>query len=195
MPSVEEIFAPVYGKQAWNVEAVSSSFLSFEFGEKHLWTRDSRVAAPDGSGPADPQENSRIYTFHGTFHLWFYRCDWRVVSGDAVIGDSSSERAIKRAASRLEGYRLKRVTVSPDGTCLFQFDRYHRLVTKPHDANGEQWFLYDTSSSQVLTCYGDGRLDYQRNENCYEEGDKLIVAARQAEGALGAAGAGRNRGR
>ncbi len=185
MASVDEIFGPIYGKPCWNVEAVSRSFLSFEFGEKHLWTRDSRVAAVS-PGPAEPQEDCAIYSFHGDWHLWFYGCDWRVISGDALIGDSSSEHGIRRAASRLEGYRLKRVTVDTDGSSVFQFDRYHRLVTKPRDPVAEQWFFYDTSSFQVLTCYGDGRLDYRQNENCYEDGDMLIVAALRRNGHAGA---------
>ncbi len=180
MASVDEIFAPIYGKQCWNVDAVCGSFLSFEFGEKHLWMRDSRVTAPAGTAPADLPEAFTFYSTHGDWHLWFFMCDWRVLSGDMLIGDSSTERGIKRAASRLEGYRLKRVTINSDGSTIFQFDRYHRLVTKPREANGEQWLLYETESLRVLTCLGDGRLSYERIENCFEEGDKRIIGARQA---------------
>ncbi len=188
MASVDEIFAPIYGKQCWSAEAVYGSFLSLEFGDKHLWERDARVAAPPGSGQLDSNKDSVIYSLRGAFHLSLYHCEWRVVSGDVLIGDSISERGIRRATSRLDGYRLKRVTVNGDGSTIFQFDRYHRLVTKPRDKDTAQWFLYATPGFQVLTCYGDGRLDHRQNENCYEDEDVRIIAAREADSTLTARG-------
>ncbi len=180
MVAFDTIFEPVYDKPCWNANAVHGSFLSMEFGDKHLWVRDSRVAAPTGSGQVDPNENSPIYSFHGAWHLWFYRCDWQVFSGKTVIGDSSTELGIRRAAARLEGKMLKRVTISADGYSVFQFDRYHKLETNPHSSNTEQWFLYETATFQVLTCFGNGQLDYHQNENCYEDADQRIIAAAQA---------------
>jgi hypothetical protein len=177
----DAIFEPIYGKRCWNADGAFSSFLSLEFGGKHLWVRDSRVTAHTGSGQVEPQDDFPIYTFHGDWHLWFYGCNWRVFSGEMVIGDSSSQQGIQRAASRLDGKILKRVTINSDGSSVFQFERYHRLVTKPRDAKTEQWFLYETSSFRVLTCYGDGHLDYGQNENCYEDGDMRIIAARQGD--------------
>ncbi len=170
-----DLFEPVYGRRCWNVGAVSGSFLSIEFGDKYSWARDPRVAAPPGTGMGAPEVNSVIYSLHGDWHLLLFRCDWRVISATTVIGDSATSRAIARAASRLEGGILKRVVVNPDGSTRFQFDRYARLETKPHDARAEQWFLVKTSGCQVLTCYGDGRLDLDQNENCFEDEDRRIL--------------------
>ncbi len=175
-----DAFAPIYERQCWNVGAVYSSFLALEFGDQHTWKRDAKVAAPPGSGHDDPNKDSAIYSLHGAWHLWLYQCDWRVVSAKTVIGDSSTERGVARAASRLERKILKRVAINADGSALFQFDRYTRLETRPRDKMAEQWFLYKTAGFQVLTCYGDGRLDYDQNENCYEDEDRRIIAARQA---------------
>jgi hypothetical protein len=179
--SFDAILEPIYGKQCWNADGAFSSFLSLEFGAKHLWVRDSRVTAFASPGQPDPPESYEIYSFHGDWHLWFYGCDWRVVSGDMVLGDSSSQPGVQRAASRLDGKILKRVTINGDGSSVFQFERYHKLVTKPRDARTEQWFLYETLSCRVLTCFGDGHLDYGQNENCYEDADMRIITARQGD--------------
>ncbi len=178
-----DLFEPIYGRRCWNVGAVTGSFLSIEFGDKYSWARDARVAAPPVTGRGDPEVNSVIYGLHGDWHLLLFACDWRVISAKTVIGDSSTDRGVVRAATRLEGGILKRVVLNPDGSTHFQFDRYTRLETKPRDPRSEQWFLVKTSGCQVLSCYGDGRLDLDKNEHCYEDEDTRIVGAVSAASA------------
>ncbi len=65
MEMLDKVFAPVFGKPCWNVEAVAGSCLALEFGEMCLWIRNPRVAAHTVLGRLNPRKSSPTVNFHG----------------------------------------------------------------------------------------------------------------------------------
>jgi hypothetical protein len=132
MSIVDEIFDPVLGKPAWNVQHTISSCLDFEFGEPHLEIREPREAKPGASKRVQRYLARREVKVRGAWHLWIEWGEWRAFSQGKLIGDSSSsKRILKKVASELDGQALVRVTVTGQAHTNFEFDLGGKLEISP----------------------------------------------------------------
>jgi hypothetical protein len=102
----------------------------------------------------------RVVTVCGQWHLWIHSCEWVVLSDSKVVGDSSSNRRIDRAAKFLNGQKLVSAKLAPRGArTVFEFDLGGRLETKPFNRTGEQWLLFEPSGN-VLALRADRKISY-----------------------------------
>jgi hypothetical protein len=128
MSIVEDRFRPIYGKPCWHARQGYGSFLTFEFGEPHLYIREPRVSADRASAGVRKNAARRLVTLHGDWHLWIYLCDWRIFSHRQLIASSDSKnRIIKQAVSELDGQALIRATVNSSLVSEFEFDLGDKL--------------------------------------------------------------------
>ena len=155
---VQEILAPLFGKYCWQAQKGYGSFLTFEFGNPHVDTRE-RNQTNNGI-----KEKIRRTAVHGDWHLWIYLCDWSIISQGAVLATSSSTaRLIKRAMYRLDGQILEQAEIQPDCRTSFIFELDDRLETTPnrngYGPDSELWHLYQHSGN-VFTLRADYKYCY-----------------------------------
>lgn len=152
---LQRVFAPVLGKPCWNVKRGYGSFLTLEFGAPHLVVREPKEASATASLRVRRHLARRGVYVAGEWHLWLYCCAWQVVECEKVVGDSTSNRRIERAAACLNGQKLVSVSVASRGVrTIFQFDLGACLKTAPYDRTSEQWFLYEPSGSVFVVKAG-----------------------------------------
>lgn len=160
---VEKVFNKIYGKPCWNVRPGYGSFLTFEFGNPRLVIREPKKTI--GKIPDKIKkilEARRNVTIRGDWYLWIYCCSWNVLLKNKIIGDSTSKRKMKLAASFLDGQKLTKVTIcARTPNTVFEFDLGARLETKSYDKTSEQWMLYEPKG-KVFTIRAD-------NTYCYED--------------------------
>jgi hypothetical protein len=149
-----DVLADVLELPCWGVKRGQGSFLTLEFGEPHLLIRE-----PVQTTSTSPRVRRTLARRHvyvaGEWHLWLYCCNWRLLSGARVVGDSSAVRRVERAARHLDGQRLLGVSLRPRGArTRFIFDLGATLETWPYDRTSEQWHLY-TPDGRVLTFRAD----------------------------------------
>ena len=157
-------FNPIYGRPCWGVQPGYGTFLTLEFGEPHLTVREPRDASPDVSPRVRKLFARRNVTVRGEWHLWIYCCNWTVLEDGKVIGDSTSNRRIKRAAEALNGQQLESFTFKQRGCkSTFDFDLGAVLETRPYDRASEQWLLYQPSG-KVLTLRADKKYSHHAKD-------------------------------
>jgi hypothetical protein len=157
-------FNPIYGRPWWGVRPGHGSFLTLEFGEPHLSVREPRDAPSDTSSRVRKLLERRNVTLRGDWHLWIYCCNWTVREDGKIIGDSTSNRRIKRAAEALDGQQLESFTFSHRGCrSSFVFDLGGVLETCPYDRASEQWLLYQPSG-KVLTLRADKKYSHHAKD-------------------------------
>jgi hypothetical protein len=164
---IDDIFSPIYGKFCWDAEKGYGSFLTFEFGEPHLYVWE-RHRSKEGM-----LELRRSGAVHGDWHLWIYMCDWKIHSHEKLIADSQSpKRKLDRAMGRLHGQVLTRVDVQLDYRTTFQFELGDQLETIPNIAEygqkSEQWLLYE-HLGKVFTLRADQMYSYQPGDTPRDE--------------------------
>jgi hypothetical protein len=155
---VDEIFKPLYGKYCWNAQKGYGSFLTFEFGEPQLETREiDRVRN-------GVKEHIRSVHIYGSSHLWIYMCDWSITAQNQIVATQSSKaKIIHQAMHRLDGQVLVQTVIHSDCSTTFVFELGDRLETKPnreeYGVESEQWHLYEIRGN-VFTLRADGRYFY-----------------------------------
>ena len=159
-------FARLVGKPCWGVKRGFGSFLTMEFGEPHLEVREARVSNAESKKVRDLMAR-RMVTVRGEWHLWIYCCDWSVFDDSGkLVGDTSSKRAIDRAAKYLDGQALVASALIPRGMrTVWEFDQGATLKTKPFNREDRQWMLYEPEGKVLALradkhyCYGPGNRE------------------------------------
>ncbi len=174
-PIFDRLFREIYGRPAWRVSPGWGSFLTFEFGEPHLEIREP-IAAGSSASQSDREALARRRVFiHGDWHLWIYCCDWEVFSAGKLVGQSTSEASIQRAADILDGQKLISFSMTAEPLrCQFKFDLDGRLETYPYDSESEQWVFYDSRNHMVLVLRADGVYSYGRSDRSDEKEWKSV---------------------
>lgn len=165
--TIDDAFGPVLKLPCWGVKGGYGSFLTIEFGEPSLRIREPRLPSEDTSSTVRRMLSKRLVTVRGQWHLWIYCCDWQVLSGGAIVGDSSSKESVDEASAVLDGQRLIEVCRGRGpATWQFSFDLGATLRTRPYDGNSEQWFLYEPSGL-VLHATATGHVVRQLGSECH----------------------------
>ena len=153
-------FSRIVGKPCWGVKRGLGSFLTFEFGEPHLEVHEPRESTAESKKVRDLMARRMVYV-RGQWHLWIYCCDWSVFDGSGkLVGNTSSKRAIDRAAAYLNGQALVASALIPRGMrTVLEFDLGATLETKPYNRTDEQWMLYEPEG-KVLTVRADKHYSY-----------------------------------
>ncbi len=145
--TIEKAFRPLRRVPCWEVKRGYGSFLTMEFGEPSL---DIFMTGRKRRG---------VYV-HGEWHLWIYCCEWAAFEGRKLIGDSSKNKGIDKAAAELNGQMLKNVRAYKNGRTDFRFEYGTLLRTRPYDKDSEQWRLYEPDGD-VLSFRADGSISHQ----------------------------------
>jgi hypothetical protein len=164
-PIFEKVFAEIYGRPCWRVSPGWGSFLTFEFGDPHLEVREPIQPKAKVSPRVSKDLMRRRIFIKGDWHLWIYCCDWKVFSKGKLIGKSTLQSSIQRAADALDGQKLTRFSIrSKQMRCVFEFDLGGVLETRPYDTQKEQWLFYDDRAHKVLILRADGFYSYERSD-------------------------------
>lgn len=167
-PIFDQAFSEIYGKPAWRVSPGWGSFMTFEFGDPHLEIREPKITKRDVDEKVKQALARRNVFIHGDWHLWINCCDWKVTSGGNVVGRSTTDSSIRKAAEFLDGQQLTRFSLTPETVhCVFEFDLGGRLETYPYDDKGEQWLFYD-SRNNVLVLRADGMYSLRPSDQAVE---------------------------
>lgn len=157
---IQVAFGPVMGLPCWNVKPGQGSFITLEFGQPHIESREPREAKYAKSTKIKKQYARRGVILHGEWYLWIYCCYWNFFLNGQFIGDSRSEKGIQNAVRELNGQKLTGVVANHLlGHSVFEFDLGGRLTTRPYDkpyeAPSPQWMLFEPSGN-VLSFRADG---------------------------------------
>lgn len=122
---IQDLFEPLIGQKAWGGKIGWGSFVTIEFGTKHL------------------QEHH----FHGDWHLWVYQCDWELRSGERLLANSESKKRIMQlAVDNLNENELTDFSFDVrQMLSSLTFGRQLRLSCKPYpDATPDEecWMLF-----------------------------------------------------
>lgn len=183
VPSIVELFRPLIGLPCWNVKQGYGSFLTFEFGEPSLATREPRDI-PHASSRVREVFARRLVTVHGQWHLWIYCCGWQIrLRGEGLADDESSDDKIAAACGALDGQALQQVTLGPYvGWTQFHFDLGGMLTTRPYeDELEEKWMLY-CRDGNVYTYRSDGTASFgpgtrKPHEEQWDSCDQQVLSA------------------
>jgi hypothetical protein len=165
-PIFEKVFGKIDGKPCWRVSPGWGSFLTFEFGKPHLEINEPTVPKGNTSEKLRLHMAKRRVFIKGDWHLWIYCCNWKVLSKKGeLVGESTSEPSIQRAADFLDGQKLVRFSITPEQTlCTFEFDLGGVMETRPYDRQSVQWFFFDAPVHKVLVLRADGCYSYHRSD-------------------------------
>lgn len=160
VPSIEDLFRPLFGLPAWQVKQGFGSFLTFEFGNPHLEIREPRNVL-NASPRVREKFSRRRVTIRGDWHLWIYICSWTIsLNGQELAHHESTDDQIAEACFELDGQALTEVTVPEPGKTRFVFDLGGVLETRPYDDDlMEQWLLY-LPDGDVFTYRSDGAVRF-----------------------------------
>jgi len=122
---IEELFQPLIRQKAWGARIGWGSFVTIEFGARHL----------------------DDHHYHGDWHLWLYQCDWELRSGERLLAHSESKKRIMQLAiDNLNGTELTDVSFDTRQVLTaFTFNRQLHLTCKPYtDAASDEecWMLF-----------------------------------------------------
>jgi hypothetical protein len=122
---IEALFQPLIGQRAWGAKIGWGSFVTIEFGSKHL----------------------EHHHYRGDWHLWLYQCDWMLKSKTHELANSESKRGLMQTAIdnlnqlELEGLAFEQHQMWTE----FIFQRDLRLRCQPYpdaEPNEECWMLF-----------------------------------------------------
>ncbi len=135
---IKVLFQPLIGIKAWGASIGWGSFVTIEFGQKHL----------------------SDHHYHGDWHLWLYQCDWELRSDGRLIAHSESQKHIMQLAiENLNGTELTDQSFdSQNGLTEFTFDNHLHLPCKPYPdaAPDEDWWMLFMPDQQVASLSGSG---------------------------------------
>lgn len=162
MGPIVEAFQPMLGLPSWLVQRGHGSFVTLEFGQPQIHV--GRYVTREADLPGIPTGvELRPTRVRGEWHLWIYCCLWSLtLKGVELSHSESGDKTMARALHLLNGQALTDVTVSPDASTDFTFERGFELRTWPapprtysHEP-AEQWMLYEPSGD-VLVLRADAR--------------------------------------
>ncbi|MGO9864838.1 MAG: hypothetical protein ACLPLR_14590 [Terriglobales bacterium] len=139
---IEALFQPLIGQKAWGASIGVGSFVTVEFGRKHL----------------------NHHHYHGDWHLWLYQCDWSLNSNGRCLANSESKkRVMQLAIDNLNRAELTDFSFDSQRTITeFHFDNHLELRCEPYPdatADEEYWMLF-TPDRQVASLRESG-LKYE----------------------------------
>jgi hypothetical protein len=165
---VQDLFKPLLGQFAWNVDGGVGSMLTLEFGTPHIIVREPRVPSPGGSERVRRHLRRRHVTVRGDWHLWIQYCDWKIsVSDGSCDSESFDWRQPDECLADLDGQRLIGVgSGSLPNSWKFEFDLRGVLELWPsteYEAADNLWSLYRWSANPedsrfVAAVQSDGDL-------------------------------------
>ena len=163
---VQDLFKPLLGQFAWNVDGGVGSMLTLEFGAPHILVREPRVPSPGGSERVRRHLRRRHVSVVGDWHLWIQYCDWKISVADGSCDSENFDwRRPDECLGDLDGQRLIGVGSLPN-SWKFEFDLGGALGLWPsteYEATDNLWSLYRWSADPE---------------------DSRFVAAVQSDGAL-----------
>jgi hypothetical protein len=120
---------PLVGLKAWGVAPGEGSFVTLEFGQPVA--REGRKT-------------------HGEWHLWVYRCAWRIDGPNGMVAGSEDERAtLSAAVAGLDGRQLDGIDILDSLEAIWTFgDLSLRLF--PCGSELEHWMVF-TPDGRVIT--------------------------------------------
>jgi hypothetical protein len=121
---VQDLFKPLLGQFAWNVDGGVGSMLTLEFGAPHILVREPRVPSPGGSERVRRHLRRRHVSVVGDWHLWIQYCDWKISVADGSCDSENFDwRRPDECLGDLDGQRLIGVGVgSLPNSWKFEFD-------------------------------------------------------------------------
>jgi hypothetical protein len=139
---IDTLFRPLIGHKAWGASVGWGSFVTIEFGSRHLYHRH----------------------YHGDWHLWLYQCDWSLRSNGRRLADSESKKGLMQLAiDNLDGARLTDLSFDSQRIITaFVFENHLHLRCKPYPdaaADEEYWMLF-TPDRQIASLRESG-LKYE----------------------------------
>ncbi len=157
---IEQAFAPLIGLPAWQVRRGHANYLTLEFGEPHLRTRE---AFPDARVPI--MRRRQVSTM-GDYHFWVHCCHWTIFEhGVAIAHEEAEDNKIDGATKRLDSQTLMSLA-GPDGAGTLRFVFEHNLILelRPYasyadfgEEGAELWMLF-RPDGQVVSSMSDGSL-------------------------------------
>lgn len=139
---IDSLLRPLIGQKGWGASVGWGSFVTIEFGRKHLYHRH----------------------YHGEWHLWLYLCEWELRSKERSLAHSESKKKVMQLAiENLNGAELRSFTFDSQRLITeFTFDNNLNLQCRPYaDAasDDECWMLF-MPDRQVASLRGSG-LKYE----------------------------------
>jgi hypothetical protein len=139
---VEALFRPLLGQRAWGPKVGWGSFVTIEFGARHL----------------------ERHHYHGDWHLWLYQCDWTLNSESHEMANSESRKGKMQAAiGNLN--ELELISVSFDQQKMateFAFKDGLRLRCQPYadaEPNEQCWMLFTPDKNAASLAAGGLRYE------------------------------------
>ncbi len=166
LTSFEKVFGPLYGRACWQVMPSNhTSFLTLQFGEPHLKTRE-----PIPLSKSKSLRRRQVYP-RREWQVWIQECEWFVFSGSKLAGSWIDRETRASAAKDLDGQKLTFSSLDPaTGTSQFEFDLGSRLETVPYDQEGIQWSVFEPSGL-VLSYRFDGKIQYIKSDTSPDDSD------------------------
>ncbi|HEY1677503.1 MAG TPA: hypothetical protein VGG04_07355 [Candidatus Sulfotelmatobacter sp.] len=140
---VEQLLRPLVGQRAWGAKVGWGSFVTIEFGSRHL----------------------QRHHYQGDWHLWLYQCDWSLSSEThELVNSEKKKKLMQLAIDNLNDAELVDVSFDPQQMATeFLFAGNLRLCCKPYsdaDPKEECWILF-MPDKQVASLVAHG-LTYER---------------------------------
>lgn len=164
MQLIEKIVSKIYDLPCWHVQQGQGSFLTFEFGQPHLKTREAKDTKTL-LHKAEESHSRRRVTIRGEWHLWIYDCHWEIYHDTRLAAKSeSSSSKIGKALKWLDGQKIINIQINPySADTVFDFEYGDRLMTRSYEKSEqspyEQWYLFEPTGN-VLAVRDDGKFGY-----------------------------------
>jgi hypothetical protein len=170
-PQINNLFKPLLGQFAWNVDGGVGSMLTLEFGTPHIAVREPMVARPGRSEKVRRILARRRITVVGDWDLFVQYCNWKIsVSDGSCDSESFDWRQPNECLHDLDGQRL----VSVSGGALanswkFAFDLGGVLELWPsteYKPTNDLWGLYcwdDEAQNArfVVSVHNNGAVNFE----------------------------------
>lgn len=130
---IQSYIISMLGKKTWGVSLGEGSFITMEFGNPILQTK----------------ENEQI---HGEWHLWVYCCCWRLEQGEHILAASEDSRPkLEKAVQILEGLSLNSVELlAPAWDTIFSFEKQVILrLFSVYSQDYEHWILFAPNGNVI----------------------------------------------
>lgn len=166
MDPVEQTFAALRGRPAWQVEWEPALGLKLSFGPPRMTVREPCPTAPTTAAPLSQRVAARrIITVKGTWWLWVWCGRWSLETDAAASRVSASSSAARRrtALRYLDGQRLLQAAIDAHTgrtTLTFDLGATLRLWGSVAD-DGVIYSLYKPGG-YVLHVRTDGAFSHER---------------------------------
>ena len=135
---------------AWYPSRGLGTFLTIEFGQPSLVTRDPIAKL----GPDNPLGRRPA---RGEYHLWLQVDHWTLQSRDWSVSESDAPEIVDRRLDLLAGQHLVGLEVQTSGT-TFSFEYGESLIARAGQNSSEaQWTLFRQGDGNVSLLNGGAR--------------------------------------